>query len=278
MPVTYEPETEEYLEHADVNILNDDTIYFNGTAYEITGAEIWTALDLFVVTIKGVFGLALGSLTLRNQFQFIYPRIGGTAAAHTVNLVDVTEFQGTFFGGWTHDGSGALPNGTNAYMETGCNYSTVNFSQNDQSFGVLSKTNVDGTYSDFGALHGVDAEVNMYGRTGAGAMNTRLGDNGVNSPTATADSLGYLNISRESAPEYKQYKNSTLIATITSASVPLNTPSPTGIIEAALASGGTQIQHSPRKRTFFDAGLKKTGAQVTGYYNAMIALETTLNR
>jgi hypothetical protein len=53
----------------------------------------------------------------------IYPMKGSTAASCAQNLKSAS-FTGTFYGGWTFISSGALPNGTNAYMDTGFNDST----------------------------------------------------------------------------------------------------------------------------------------------------------
>jgi len=59
VPLTYEPETEAYLDV--IGIVNSvDTTYYSGTAQEITGRAIWTAVDAFVVSLKTSFSLTLG--------------------------------------------------------------------------------------------------------------------------------------------------------------------------------------------------------------------------
>lgn len=271
----YEPETTAYMNNADVNIPDDGTVYFTGTAYQITGAELWTALDAFLVSVKTSLGLTLKQNNLSTHFKFIYPRIGGTATAHRINVVDPTTFIGTFSGGWTHDGSGALPNGTNGYMATGCTYGTANFTASNQSFGFCSKTNDNGLYADFGVIIGGQANVILYSRN-SGNFVSRLDDQ-TNNSTSNADSLGFFTINRLASGSYKQYKDGSSIATITQARAAL-APVPLEIIEAAVSNGGTPIQYSPRKRTLFYGGLGMTDTQVSELYTAWNTLETALNR
>lgn len=269
----YEPEVIRFL--TAISVPNDSTIYYPSTAYEITGSELWEALNTATESIKTAIGLTLKADNLSTKFKYIYPRVGGTSTAHRYNLVTGTA-DGTYNGGWTHDGSGALPNGSTGYFDTGFSYGSANFSQNDQSFGVLSKTNASGLYSDFGVLVSSNAHVNMYGRSGANAMSTRLADN-TNSSTSTSDSLGLLSMSRTSSTQYKQYKNGSVLATITSNSTTFAT-SPLNIIEAAVSNGGSPIQYSIRKRTWFWGGLGVTDTQMTDINTALATFETTLNR
>jgi hypothetical protein len=266
----WQPETIAYLGAA--VIPDDSTIYFTGTAYEITGAEIWTALNTCVVGWKTDLGLTLFQNNLSTRFNFIYPRIGGTAATNAINLVDATS--GTFNGGWTHDGSGALPNGTNGYFATGVLTNT--YSKNDLSFGFDSKTDANGLFSDFGAISGANGEVNMYGRF-SGNLNTRLSDNGTNKTIATTTSLGILSMKRDNSANYKVYQEGSLLTTHTSASSgnPLNS---FGLTEAAVNNGGSIIQYSPRKRTLFFGGNSLTDTEMTDFTTTWRTLETTLNR
>ena len=276
-PFVYQPETTAYLENADVAILNDGTVYFGSTAYEITGAEIWTALDTCVIAIKQAYGLTLGLNNLSTQFKYIYPRVGGTATAHRINLVDTATFVGTFYGGWTHDGSGALPNGTNGYMDTGCTFGSLNFTSADQTVGFISKTNSSGTYSDIGAITGGYSSLLII-PTGAN-FGTYLDDQALGS-TADTNTAAHYSVSRISSIEYEQYKNGSPIGTITSNSAILATPAQNAeeIFEAVLNFGGFEIQYSDRKRTWHYAGLGSTDAEILDLHNALTNFETALNR
>ena len=67
--------------------------------------------------------LDLKSYSIWTKMKAIYPMVGASAAACAQNLVS-SSFTGTFNGGWTYASTGATPNGTNGYMDTGLNAST----------------------------------------------------------------------------------------------------------------------------------------------------------
>lgn len=267
-----EPETTAYMTAA--GIPNDSTVYFPATAYQITGSAMWTALDDLVVGLKNLFGLTLGVSSLLNQFVYFFPRLGGTATAHAVDLV--SGFSGTFSGGWTHDGSGALPNGVNAYFNTG--YLRTNLSQNNVSAGFWSKTDANGLFADFGSINGANATFLMYARNGGNTI-TRLSSTS-NDSVATADSLGHFSMSRDNSANYRVFKNGSLVATHTRASTGYTLAQP--ILEACTnndpSTGVTPIQYSPRKRTIHYAGLNISTADMASFHTILNTFETALNR
>lgn len=272
----WQPETKAYLNNADVSIENDNTIYFSATAYEITGAEIWTALDEFVVSIKNALGLTLGTNNLNTKFKFWYPRIGGTSAAHAVDLVTGTT-RGTFSGGWTHDPSGATPNGSNGYMNSG--HVNSDFNKDDISFGFVSKTNTSGLFADFGNQSGVSGDVNMYGRNGSGQLSTRLADNGINSVVATSNSLGLFAMSRQSGTQYKSFQDGIVKQTYTTNTLTfIAKPIIEGASNSTSGTGISPIQYSPRKRTHFFGGSGLSDTEMADIYTAIAQIETTLMR
>jgi len=97
-----------------VGIADDSTVYYTGTPQEITGSEMWDAIDTAVLDLK--------SNGFWDDIPFFYPFVGGTAARHKWNLKDPRDldvaYRGLFFGGYTQDGTGITGNGTNAYMNT----------------------------------------------------------------------------------------------------------------------------------------------------------------
>jgi hypothetical protein len=270
--ITYEPETEAYLNA--ITISNDSTTYFGSTAYEILGSAIWSSLDACVVQIKTALGLTLGSNNLSTKFKFIYPRIGGTSTKHAYNLVTGTS-DGTYSGGWTHDGGGAEPNGTNGYFQTTFKYDTATFSQNNQSFAFLSKTNTDVFYTDFGAAGFGFGNLTLRARY-SGVINTECAISG-GITNSVSDSLGLIGVNRTSSANYKVMKNGSVLATNTASSIVLPT---TGgfIVDGANNNNGSIIQYSPRKRTWFYGGLGFTDTENADIYSAIATLETALNR
>ena len=66
---------------------------------------------------------------LWTKLKAVYPFVGGSAAAHKFNLKDARDvneaYRLTFNGGWTHDSTGALPNGTNGWANTNLVMSSI---------------------------------------------------------------------------------------------------------------------------------------------------------
>ena len=274
--IPYEPEVETFL--TAISVPNDGTVYFGSTAYEILGSAIWTNLDTCVKAIKTALSLTWGTNNLSTKFKFIYPRIGGTASAHAYNLVTGTA-DGTYSGGWTHDGSGALPNGTNAYMDLNINYTNANFTNNNQSFGFISKTNtLSGVYADFGMINDGRSNAVMY--TNGTSLVTRLNSE-TNKSLTISNSSGLFSMSRIASTTYKVYKDGASIGTHTDNSTAMYTP-PQGfkLVEGALYNAGSLSVgfYSPRKRTWFWGGLGMTDGQMLDIYNALANFETALNR
>lgn len=106
-----QPETIAYF--AATTIPNDDTTYYVGTPYEITGNRMWVAVDKFVVSLKnsGIF----------SKLRYFYPFIGGTALDTKVNLIDPSLYQLTYLGGLTFGAQGVTPDGTSGVALTGFN-------------------------------------------------------------------------------------------------------------------------------------------------------------
>ena len=102
------------------------------SAAGITGATITTAINTLTSELKDA--------GIWDKSDFIYPMVGGSASSHSYNLKNPAQFQLTFNGGWTHNSSGAIPNGTNAYAQTGYNPSTE-MTINDTHLAFYSQTN-----------------------------------------------------------------------------------------------------------------------------------------
>ena len=58
---------------------------------------------------------SLWSNGLNTDMVGLYPFIGGTAASHSVQAMNPGTYSISFNGGWTHNTSGATPNGTTGY-------------------------------------------------------------------------------------------------------------------------------------------------------------------
>lgn len=85
-----------------------------------------TAVNQLVLDMK--------SYSIWTAMKAIYPMVGASAAACAQNLKS-SSFTGTFNGGWTFASTGATPNGTTGYMDTGLTPSTeLNVNSNGIGF------------------------------------------------------------------------------------------------------------------------------------------------
>lgn len=273
--ITYEPETEAFL--TALGVSNDSTTYMGSTAYEITGANLWTYTDAFVVDIKTALGLTLGVNNLSTRVAFWYPAILDTSSAHSYNLVDPTQYQITWVGGVSHDGAGWYGNGTNGYGDTGCSMLSAGYTRTSISMHYLSKTDINGSYIDMGVTRNTSPQWDMImGARFSGNFLSRFGVAGVNDTTAVADSLGFYSVSRNSTTQYDQYKDGTSIAT-KSNSAP-NDQNSSSIYLGAWDSGGTPSLYSPRKMAHHIFGTYFSPTEIQDIKNAVSNYETLLNR
>ena len=78
-------------------------------------ATFKSAINQFVIDLK--------TNSLWTKMSRVYPFLGGTSAKCATDLV--TGNNGTFSGTFTYSANGPLPNGTNAYFDTGLNATTL---------------------------------------------------------------------------------------------------------------------------------------------------------
>lgn len=248
-------ETQRFMLEAGVP--NDGTVYYAGTAYEITGAAMWTALTTAVNNTKDIFSLPQNQVNLYQQLIAWYIRIAGTATTHRLNLVDPATFVGTFNGGWTHDGSGALPNGTNGFFDTNCNAMNNLFINNVSAF-INLKTEIDDIGVEMFAVDGARGDFFMRPRL-SNVIHSALSQTADNYTVANTSSLGIHSMNRNVNTEYKVKRDTTALGT----GVKISNPplmSNTNILEGCY---GGPIQFSPRKRTLFGVAKGMTDQQVT---------------
>ena len=96
--------------------------------------------DTTILNALNTFEASLIANSMSSDLIAYYPMVGGSSTKHSYNFMNTSLYQLTFNGFWTHASTGALPNGTNAYANTGINASTV-FTQNDNHASFYSSTN-----------------------------------------------------------------------------------------------------------------------------------------
>jgi hypothetical protein len=224
--------------------------------------------------------LDLKSYSIWTKMKALYPMVGGgtgtTAArqaACSQNLKSAS-FTGTFTAtGWTYASTGATPNGTSAYMDTNCNDN--NFSANSSSLGVYSRTNAAISTYDFGIYNtslsrGTFMKLLQSSNFGGGIQSsTELG-------FANSDSRGFFQLAKNGSTTMLGYKNGSQVisGTLTTLSA-TNTTSFLG----TLNNGGTPaFGYSNKEYSFAYLGDGLSGTDMSNFYTAVQAFQTTLSR
>ncbi len=247
----FQPEVYPYMEA--IGMQNTDVLYHEGTVYEKTGSAFWNEINTLLINWKTSLGLPLNYNNLYSRLPLVYPTIGGTATSHKYNLSDPSKFVATFYGGWTHDGSGAQPNGTNAYMSTTTGlFINMTFSMQSATFGFDSKTDTNGFYLDLRAIDGARPNIVLYARH-LGSSYSQFDHSFANSIDPVSDSLGLYMLNRVNSNLFELHKENVLIGSHAKACGHEISSSP---LNCAGFSGG---QYSPRKRTLTFGACKPQG-------------------
>ncbi len=269
----FNPITTAYL--TATGIPNDGTVYFASTAYEITGAEIWTLVDAFVVS-----GETDGWLP-KVHAMWLY--LGGTANSFKLNLVDPQDTNAAhrlqFFNTVSGDfgATGWTPNGTTSYALT--YVKGTDFTNNSTTIGFYSRTNVAADVWDIGGQDG-GVGFSMLTRRSSGLFNGDMYDTSRRVSGLIANSQGLFIETRRTSTDHEAYQNGFSIGTDTGTSTfDIST------ITTDVALGGINVLpgvlvvgFSTREQamTFFASGF--TADDVTNLTAANLALQTGLHR
>jgi hypothetical protein len=221
--------------------------------------------------------LDLKANSLWTPMKAIYPMVGASAAACAQNLKS-SSFTGTFSSGWTFASTGATPNGTSAFMNTGLTPS-VDLASNNNHLSFYSRTqntSVSGmnmgvrsaSLQEFWMSLYYAAVVTKLFNAGAYPANTAISTN--------TNTLGLQIGSQLSTTSRKLYFNATLLNTNTTSYNFVN-PSINMFISAYNEVGST-TQFTPHQCAFASIGDGLTDTQASNFYTAVQAFQTTLSR
>jgi hypothetical protein len=254
-------------------IINPYLVQPSGPSYG-TLTTAWIAAtsetDLTILGALNTLESDMATYGLTAKMKALYPMVGGTAGKHSYNFMNTAQYQATFNGGWTHSSTGALPNGTNAYADTG-------FKQNSAGstlcMGVYLRTNNDALYSDLGLI---DGGWNIVMGRLSGSIYASIADSNPIAQAAVPSSAGFTTISKILSTEARTYKNGALNNTRTVTT--FITASAQNFYISAYNSGGAAAWYSNRQNafTFFSEGLDAT--ENANLYTAVQAFQTTLSR
>lgn len=233
-----------------------------------------TAVNTLTTSLKG-YGIW-------SKMRVIYPMVGASAAACAQNLKS-SSYTGTFTAGWTFTSTGAAPNGTSAYMDTGLNIGTQ-LTQTNSHASFYSRTindnvnypTVIGAYGNTSYTQALELYMRrvLPGDKGGG----QLGSYTTSAINFTeTDARKFAIISRTSATSLKYYTTGILRATDT-----VSDTTGFGNVTAYISAGnyvtGTAQNFSQLQCAFASIGDGLTDTQASDFYTAVQAFQTTLSR
>ena len=229
------------------------------------------------LTILGALNTRESDLTtygLTAKMKALYPFVGGTAGKHSYNFMNTAQYQLTFNGGWTHSSNGSLPNGTNAFANTGLVPSSA-LSLNNTHVSFYSRTNNTGTTVDIGSTDAGTNDIYILPRFAGAFLFSRLNSSTQVNYTSIVDSLGLFLISRIASNQYSVFQKNTKLNTGASNSTALNSKS---IYLGALNNNGSGDLYSNRQLAFSTIGEGLTDTEAGNLNTAVQAFQTTLSR
>jgi hypothetical protein len=258
-------------------IASDADAYNFLTVANVSGIAEQIAINTLVVELK--------SYGIWNKMKAIYPMVGqpGISSSFEVNLKDPTKFRGTFYGGWTFSSTGAAPNGSTGYMDTGF-LPSVSFTNNNTHISVYSRTDGD---KDSACLIGTSKNANaiplltIYSRVpGIGYVFDSYSYSGNRiSTSSTLSSAAFFINSRTSSTVFKSFRNGTQLgATNTTTNSNDITTCDKPIFIGALNLNGSAAQFSNYENAFASIGDGLTDTEAANLYTAVQRFQTTLGR
>ena len=222
--------------------------------------------------------LSLKSAGIWTLMKAIYPMVGASAAACAQNLKS-SSYTGSFSSGWTFASTGATPNGTNAFMNTGLNPNGL-LSINNFHISYYSRTQ--NTSFSGGAMgQGIEGgSQNTYIAPYYSQVATKFFLNGAY-PANTANSINTTTTglhlgNKEAVNSRKLYLNATLLNT--------NTTSYTSNFEnftfylGALNYNNVASYLTGFQCAFSSIGDGLTDTQESNLYTAVQTFQTSLSR
>jgi hypothetical protein len=244
----------------------------------ITNATIISALNTLYADL-----VTYGIWT---KLKAVYPFVGGTSSNHQFNLVNSANansaFRLSFFGGWTHSATGALPNGTNAYADTYFNAVAQSLSLSSANLSIYQRQDsIAGTSRAKMGSSDTDAIVNGFG---LGLFSTGSVEVGVVGSTGGAQyspsssspaSKGLFMINTIGNRNAQHWKNGVKNGLAVGQS---GSFSNSNIWLGSMNTNTINPYYFNREIAFASIGDGLTDTEAANYYTAVQAFQTTLSR
>ena len=214
---------------------------------------------------------------LWDKMKAIYPMVGqpGVSSSFEVNLKDPTTFRGTFYGTWSFADTGATPDGSTGYMDSGLIPSVDIASVNSTHIAAYVRTDsfsgaIMGCFNSPLAANGLYINPKFGGGTQESRNNSGNGGNAV-----STDSRGFWINNRISSSQYKIFRNLTTNQTSNTNISGLCTIS---AYIGALNREGLSVESQNREIAFASIGDGLTDEEAANFYTAVQRFQTTLGR
>ena len=256
-------------------IINPYLVQPSGPSYG-TLTTAWIAAtgesDLTILGALNTLETDLTTYGLTAKMTALYPFAGGSSTKHSYNFINTAAYQLSFVGGWTHSSNGALPNGTNAYANTGILASSFG---TDYMLNFYSRTNSSGLKSDLGVYNETNINANLEVLTSlSSTCYIDIPHVGQRETFVNADSRGNYLFLNNSSNGYKAYLNSTQKLSVAHKNIAITNKNLIFSDWGYLASP----RYSDRQLAFGGFGSNFTATDATNYYTAVQAFQTTLAR
>ena len=262
-----------------------------GKSYDLNAAEFFNATQILTPVQKQAVNelvVDLKGYGIWSKMKAVYPMVGqaGVSSSFSYNLKDINAFRGTFSGSWVFSSTGATPDGTTAYMDTGLSPST-SLTSNNTSIGIYNQTPTEAPKPDvpIGIIHPtvnnpilfIRFYTNVY-QSSQYDINT-FGNYFQTSWSPDYNELkGFWASSRTANNIFKLYKNESLLGTKTYTESLDITTLTHSITIAALNRGTSQISYDSTTKSFAFIGDGLTDTDASNLYTAVQRFQTTLGR
>lgn len=238
-----------------------------------TCQQFFTSGSITDVTQKSALYILVSDLQnygIWDKMKAIYPMVGqvGVSSSFQLNLKDPNTFRGTFSGGWTFSSTGATPDGSTGYMDTGFNPFIQNVTE---SFGIYVRT------SDVG---GVKIPIGCREGSKENYISTTITTLNIRGTLGTATGLTTLTkgfvIAYDADNLTSQYSN--INGTKYTGTRTFNGSPNFNFFIGAHNNGGTPQFYSTAEISFAFIGDRITDTEAANLYTAVQRFQTTLGR
>lgn len=202
-----------------------------------------------------------------------YPFIGGTAAAHSVNMKLPGTYNISWTGGVTHNANGITGDGTTGYGDTGIVPNSV-LSQNSKHLSLYSRTDGQATAVDFGAYSSASSLDQIGAKFTNG--NSLCALSGITANNPITDAFGAYVTTRTLSTSLSTFKKGKKIASSASAST--GNPTHSIFILVRNVAGSPESAKSSRNLAFASVGSGLTDQQAISLSVIIQTMQKILGR